>query len=377
MRILTLNYEFPPVGGGGGRFCRDLCRELALLGHEIRVQTVRFRGLPRLETACGYAVYRSRSLRWRPHTCSVPEMAAFLAANLLPSFRHAMAWKPGVIHAHFAVPTGVLGWLLHRATGIPYIVSTQLGDVPGALPHQTDRLFRWVKPFTRPIWKDAAVVTAPSEHIRRLAERSYDVPVRVLPNGVDLSNIREKRTTNVPPRLVFAGRFNPQKNLAFLLDVLAGMTDLDWRLDMVGDGPEMDLLRTRAKVRNLEGRVCFHGWQPQEVVESIVGRSDILVMPSLSEGLSIVGLISLASGLAVVGSDVGGIAELVEEGRNGFLCRVGDAGAFEKALRECLRPVGRLGRMKEESRRLASRYDIASVARAFEKCLFEVTRTRM
>ncbi|MCE5244742.1 MAG: glycosyltransferase [Syntrophobacteraceae bacterium] len=377
MRILTLNYEFPPVGGGGGRFCRDLCGELARLGHEIRVQTVHFRGLPRLETSCGYAVYRNRSLRRRPHTCSVPEMAAFLAANLLPSFRHALTWKPGVIHAHFAVPTGVLGWLLHRATGIPYIVSTQLGDVPGAIPHQTDRLFRWVKPFTRPIWKDAAVVTAPSEHIRLLAERAYDVPVKVLPNGVDLSKIRANPATNVPPRLVFAGRFNSQKNLAFLLDVLSGVTDLDWRLEMVGDGPEMDLLRGRANDHGFEERVRFHGWQPQEVVESIVGRSDILVMPSLSEGLPIVGLISLASGLAVVGSDVGGIAELVEEGRNGFLCRAGDAGAFENALRECLQPGGRLGRMKEESRRLASRYDIASVARSFEECLFEATITRM
>ena len=90
---------------------------------------------------------RSRGLRRYAHTCTVPEMAAFLITGLIPAWQLALRWTPQVIHVHFAVPTGVMGWFLHRVTGIPYVLSAHLGDVPGAVPDQTDQLFRWIKPL--------------------------------------------------------------------------------------------------------------------------------------------------------------------------------------------------------------------------------------
>lgn len=372
MRILVLNYEFPPVGGGGGRFCQDLCCELARSGHEVRVQTVHFRGLPGFEVQSGYAVYRSRSCRMRAHTCSVAEMAAFLTFNLLPSWRHAVNWRPDVIHAHFAVPTGVLGWLLRKATGIPYVISTQLGDVPGALPDQTDHLFRWIKPFTVPIWRDAAAVTAPSEHIRRIALHSYNVAVHILPNGADISSIQKSPLARPdPPRMVFAGRFNAQKNLLFLVETLRKVSDLPWHMEFVGDGPVLDAVKHAAQQNGLKNRVNFHGWVSPDTVHSIMSRCDVLLIPSLYEGLPVVGLWALVAGLAIVGSDIGGITELIEHGRNGFLCPPGDADAFEQSLRALLGSGsdGLLAEMKGESRKLADRYDIRAIAREFERLL--------
>lgn len=372
MRILVLNYEFPPIGGGGGRFCEDLCIHLAGLGHDIRVQTARFRGLPAVETRSGYTIHRGRSLRSRACACSVPEMAAFLVMNLLPAWRHALTWKPDVIHVHFAVPTGVLGWLLHRATGIPYVVSVQLGDVPGCLPDQTDHVFRWIKPFTVPIWREAAAITAPSEHIRQLARRSYPVPIEVLPNGVDTTRVkRSPPVPDNPVRLVFAGRFNPQKNLVFLIDVLRCAADLDWRMDLLGDGPLMGPLKAAVHRADLARRVHFHGWVPPDQVEATLSQSDILVIPSLSEGLPVVGARALAAGLAILGSDIGGIADLVRHGVNGFLCPVGDTEAFEKALRSLLGAPERLAKMKEESRKLAARFDLQAIALKMERMLAE------
>jgi glycosyltransferase involved in cell wall biosynthesis len=370
MRILVLNYEFPPIGGGGGRFCEDLCRHLAGLGHNLRVQTVHFRGLPMIETRPGYAIYRSKSGRRRAHTGSVAEMASFLLMSLIPAWRHVATWKPDVIHVHFAVPTGVLGWLLHRATGVPYVVSVQLGDVPGGLPDQTEHLFRWIKPFTVPIWRDAAAITAPSEHIRQLGWRSYRVPIEVVPNGVDTARIKPSPPTpHKPVRLVFAGRFNPQKNLMFLMDLLRASADLDWEMNLVGDGPLMELLKTTAHRGGLAQRVHFHGWVSPDQVESIFSRSDILVMPSLSEGLPVAGVRALAAGLAILGSDIDGITELVQQGVNGHLCPVGDAEAFATALRTMLSGEDQLARMKAQSRKWAEKFDLQAVARKMEKIL--------
>jgi len=100
MRILVLNYEFPPVGGGGGRVAEDICIGLAKIGHEVRVQTAHWNGLPRVEQKDGYTIFRSWSLRRHAHTCSVGEMGAFIVTNLLPALKHAVTWKPQVIHVH-------------------------------------------------------------------------------------------------------------------------------------------------------------------------------------------------------------------------------------------------------------------------------------
>ncbi|MCE5333057.1 MAG: glycosyltransferase family 4 protein [Desulfobacteraceae bacterium] len=377
MRILVLNYEFPPIGGGGGKFSEDLCRALAGMGHEIRVQTVRFGDLPATERKSGYTVHRSRSGRIRPHTCSVPEMAGFLLANLLPALRLARSWKPRVMHVHFAVPTGVLGWIIHRATGIPYVLSTQLGDVPGGVPEQTDHLFRWVKPFTVPIWRDAASVTAPSEYIRTLARSAYRVPVEVVRNGMDISEIPQSPpAAHNPVRLVFAGRFSAQKNLLFLIGLLKRAEDLSWEMDMLGDGPMMGAVRLATDRAGLHGRVRLRGWVSPERVDELLGRSDILIMPSHSEGLSVVGVRALAAGLAILGSDIGGFSDLVTDGENGYLRSARDLGAFEAAFREMLRSGGELARMKSESRRLAKNFNLPGIAGRVEELLSEAAGSR-
>ena len=77
--------------------------------------------------------------------------------------------------------------------------------------------------------------------------------------------------------------------------------------------------------------VFFHGWVTSSQVQAAMERSDILVLPSLSEGLPVVGMQALAAGLAILGSDVGGISDVVQPGENGFLVPVNDPAAFAAA----------------------------------------------
>jgi hypothetical protein len=91
-------------------------------------------------------------------------------------------WHPQVIHTHFAVPAGAPAWLLNRLTGVPYVLTAHLGDVPAGL-RKDRKWFKWVFPFTPPIWKRAAAVVAVSEFTRQLALKSYPVDVGVIPKG--------------------------------------------------------------------------------------------------------------------------------------------------------------------------------------------------
>ncbi|MGQ9687997.1 MAG: glycosyltransferase family 4 protein [Desulfobaccales bacterium] len=370
MRILVLNYEFPPIGGGGGRFAADLCRHLARFGHEVRVQTSWFRGLPARERREGYEIRRTWAGRRQAHTCTVPEMGLFLATNLIPALNLAASWRPEVVNVHFAVPTGVLAWVVRRLMGIPYVLSAQLGDIPGGVPLQTDHLFRWLKPFTVPIWREAAFITVPSRAIGGLVQQAYGLTPRVIPNSVEMEGLNPlPPRVHRPVRLVFVGRFSPQKNLIFLLEVLKNLHDLDWRLELVGDGPLRGELEFLCDKWALAARVHFHGWVAPEAATAVMRQSDLLVMPSLSEGLPLVGLQALALGLALATSDHPSFTDLVEEGLNGFTSSVNDVQVFSRRLREVLSDPERLVALKRASRRIAPRFEAGRVARQMEELL--------
>jgi glycosyltransferase involved in cell wall biosynthesis len=378
MRILVLNYEFLPIGGGGGRFSADLCRHLARFGHEVRVQTSRFQGLPAREVSEGYEIWRSWSGRSQAHTCTVPEMAYYLAANLVPALRQATSWRPQVINVHFAVPTGVLAWITHRLTGIPYVLSAQLGDVPGGVPVQTDHLFRWLKPFTVPIWRDAAALTVPSGEVADLVQRAYNLTAHVVPNGVELETLKPRPPkVHSPVRLVFVGRFSPQKNLLFLLEVLGKLRDLDWRLDLVGDGPLRGEIVDLSRRLHVADRIHLPGWVTPEAATAVMRDSDILVMPSLSEGLSLVGLQALGLGLALATSDHRSMKDLVADGVNGFTCSATNVEAFARRLRDLLADPPMLLAMKRASLGMAPRFEAGRVARQMEQLLLAAASSRM
>jgi glycosyltransferase involved in cell wall biosynthesis len=285
-------------------------------------------------------------------------MAAFVMTNCLPTLRHIRQWQPDVVHAHFAVPTGIIAWLARVLTRTPYVLTVHLGDVPGAMP-ETEKLFQILKPFTIPIWKGAACITAATEHIRQLAQAAYNLEVIHIPNGIDLDlQTQSPPEPKNPPRLVFMGRFTAQKNPLFLLEALKLIDKLPWELNMVGDGPLLPAVKERIAALGLQNHIHLHGWVSLDEVTRVMQDSDILLMPSRSEGLSIVGIKALAHGLAILGSDIEGIKEILVDGVNGIACPVDDQDAFARGLQALLGNAAKLKEMKQASRALASNFDL-------------------
>jgi len=131
MRILVLNYEFPPVGGGGGRASAELVQALVGRGHDLRVITSKAKGLPRNEDNHGYSITRVPTGRQTLYRASFTSMARYIFAGVRPALKQIREWQPDVIHTHFAVPTGALAYSLHRLTNLPYVLTVNFGDVPG------------------------------------------------------------------------------------------------------------------------------------------------------------------------------------------------------------------------------------------------------
>lgn len=375
MRILVLIHEFPPIGGGGGRAAYDICAHLAQNGNQVTILTAHMEGLPANEIQNGIEIIRIKSFRTEAFRASFSVMLAYVLSGLWAGLRFVKRHRPDVIHAHFAVPAGALAWILWRLTGIPYILTAHLGDVPGGVPEKTGAWFRWLLPFTYPIWNRAKRVIAVSEFTRQLALKKYNVQIDVIPNGVDLKSLLpEEIELNQPPRLVFAGRFVTQKNPLEIIKILASLKDLDWHCAMLGDGPLLEEVKAEIKRSHLEDRFELPGWITPDEVLTWFSKSDILFMPSLSEGLPVVGVQALAKGLAIVASAIGGFQDLVVHNENGFLVETNHTLGFVQALEALLTDQALLKTFREYSLVKSREFQIEQIASKYEAIFRELIR---
>jgi glycosyltransferase involved in cell wall biosynthesis len=367
MHILTIIYEFPPIGGGGGRAAYDICRGLVARGHKVTTLTAHMQGLPLEEYKEGIHLVRIPSFRRETFGASFMTMLAYVLAGFWAGLRLIRLDRPDIIHTHFAVPSGALAWMLSVTTGIPYVLTVHLGDVPGGVPEKTEKWFRWIEPFTRPIWRRAKQVIAVSEFTRQLALKHYPVEIKVIPNGADVLHlVPAEIKLNEPPHIIFAGRFVLQKNPIAIVKILSQLRDLNWTCSMLGDGPLFENVKNEIKKMGMSERFDLPGWVTPDIVLEYFVKGDILFMPSFSEGLPVVGVQALATGLAIVASRIGGFFDLVDNAKNGYLIEVQDMEAFSQALRELISKPEILLRFRKASVEKSREFDIEKVVDQYQ-----------
>jgi len=369
VRILILNYEHPPIGGGGGRLAAKVGAGLAARGHRVRVLTCGMTHLPVEAVEEGMEIRRLRAFRQREDTCSIPEMAAWVVTAVPAAIREIRRWKPDVIHVHFAVPTGAVAWVSHQATGVPYVLTAHLGDVPGGVPEQTGNLFRWIKAMTVPIWKNAAAVTAVSSFVAGLAREAYDLNPEVILNGITLPS-SPKLEACQSVRLLMVGRMSLQKNPLLAVRALGLLREMPWQCTVIGDGPLLEEAKTEAFRIGISDRIFFPGWLSASKVAEAMDQSAVLLIPSLSEGLPMVAIEALAHGLAIVGSRIGGLADVVVDEVNGRLFDLSDGPeGMTEALRSLLLDPQVLLAARNASLSMAPKFDIERSLDGYESVL--------
>ena len=130
-KFLLVNYEYPPIGGGGGNATESIANELQNVDTEITVLTSHYKTLPKYEIKNNVKIIRIWTGRKRKDKCSIFEMFLFIIIALIKSVKIAKKIKPNACLIFFSLPTGPIGWWLKRRLGVPYIISLQGGDVPG------------------------------------------------------------------------------------------------------------------------------------------------------------------------------------------------------------------------------------------------------
>jgi glycosyltransferase involved in cell wall biosynthesis len=370
VRVLAFcDYFTPEVGGGAERVAYEVYRRLADDGGNVTVVTT-----------SAAVDGRSDGERWtsvdgRLRVVRIPTMDLSRVTGLQLSLtsgglRRVRALmreaRPDLLHANsLEFQTSLIAARLRRATGIPLALTAHIAGF-ASMPQPWRTLGavhgRTVGRFLLHRADQVIVVSeAVSRHVRSLGARADRI--HVVPNGVDHDVFHPGPGRSADEvRVLLVGRLVPNKGGE---DAIRAVAELhrggaNVRLTIVGDGPLRGRLGSLAVELGVDVR--FEG-RTNAVADHLRG-ADILVRPTLTEGMSLSVLEAMASGVCVVASAVPGNAELIRHGETGLLAAVGDPAAFERAL-------GRAVADPEERRRLGAAALEASKVYSWERCARE------
>lgn len=372
-KILVISHEYPPIGGGGGKVIQDLCEGIASDEYAFYVLTSHYQHLPEFEIRENITIERINVGRNETFRASLSSMFRFVWKSFWRALKLIRIWEPNLIHAHFAVPGGASAAFASKWTGKPMVLTIHGGDVPGGAPEKTDRWFRFIKPFTGYIWKNAAKIIAVSDYSRQLALSHYPVEIAVIPNGIDRNQFRtENSIVHSPPQILFVGRFSPEKNAVAVPVIMQAVSTANWHCTMIGDGPQLEKVQKDINQFGLEDQFTLTGWLELEDVYQHFQKADILLMPSLRESMPMAGLQALAAGNALVLSRVGACPEMVDDGENGFLVAPGDVDGYARVIESLLATKDFLAKAKNHSKMKSAAFDIQSVLDQYKRIYEEV-----
>ena len=369
MRILMLNYEFPPLGGGAANANGYLLAEFASRENpEIDLVTSSPDGYREVEFSENTTIYKLDVSKETVHHWTQPEILRYSWKAYRKSRELLADADYDLVHAWFGVPCG----LIARTLGLPYLVALRGSDVPG----YNDR-FSWqyvgLKPLIRKTWKDAEAVVANSVGLRSLARETAALPIEVIPNGVAVDEFTPTYHDRERLRVLCVSRLIERKGIRYLIEAIA---KLNAELTIVGEGRREAALKSLTRELGVENRVTFAGYVPHDAVHGYYEAADVFVLPSFNEGMSNTVLEALAAGLPIVTTDTGGTAELLED--NGHVVPAGDASAIATAVRSYRNPEKRRvhGRRSRTIAEAMSWEDVAAQYRTLYDRLCQPDRPR-
>ena len=263
--------------------------------------------------------------------------------------------KPDIVHAHYATGYGLWGSCQNIA---PLVLTVWGTDIEDALNKRFG-----IAPVVRRNLKKAAAITSASRFLAertRSFEPSVEDKIHVVPFGIPLPGTANDLTERVDDviRFVFTKNYRPAyaPDIALEAFIRAAGKNKNIRLTMIGGGPmEADLYRTVER-NSLTDRIEINGWQSMTATEKLIKEADVMLMPSRRESFGVAALEALAHGKPVIGTDIGGIPEIVEDGVNGLLVPPEDTEALAAAIlkltedNDLRRRMGEAGRDKVQDK---------------------------
>src|SRR3989344_1716514 len=378
-------------------FVYDLSKRLAKR-YEVTVLVPHYPGAKEYEVIEGLKVHRFKYFIPKyERLCYdggiLPNLKKYPIARIQPPFlvaaeTHAMKKllkknKYALIHAHWIIPQGWIAGKIGKKRKIPVITTAHAGDV-----FHSHSFF--LKPFWKSAIRNATYCTVNSTYTGKIL-KSITTPKRmdIIPMGVDLAQFsprkrdpKLKRHHHAEQLLLSVGRLAEKKGLTYLMKAMPLVLKQypKAKLLIIGDGPEKERLIKETKELGVDRSVAFIGKMPNKELPKYYASADIFIGPSIvtksgdTEGLGVVFLEALASGCAVIGSNVGGIPDIIKGGETGMLVPEQNPEALAKAIVLLLKDDAlRAKTIAKGQKHIVAEYDWEKIAKRFSDMIEELT----
>ena len=314
--------QFPPHVGGVGVHIHTLSKELIKQGHEVYVITYPH---PDLKDIDGIHVIGTSGL-------NIPGIRGLMfkinAKKALEKLVNEV--DIDIIHGHYLFPAGAAACEVGSKHNIKTYVTAHGSDMFEMYKKQS-----FMRPFIKKVLKKADVVFAVSNALKQeiLSTKvsGIESKTRLYWNSVDINKFSKDNKnlleSNGKPIVLFVGNIIKRKNVNLILEAKKE-SNVEYEVVVVGDGPLLNDLKNNVEKENIPD-VRFLGSRPD--VENIIPGCDVLVLPSFSESFGLVLIEALACEKAVIGSDVGGISEIITDDV-GLLINPNDASTLASAI---------------------------------------------
>jgi len=283
--------------------------------------------------------------------------------------------RPDVIHAHWIIPQGLIAALLKIFYGVPFVVTSHGSDVSGI------KGFGFFKNF---ILENADRITVVSSSLKKelLSKVNPRLKVDIIPMGVDSKLFTPRKRNSLIRKkykisghfLLFVGRLSPEKGINYLISAMQEISKSfsDAKLLVVGSGSVEPELKEYANRLELNKNILFVGNIPNEKLPEYYATADIFVSPSIREGFGLTFVEAQLSGCVPVGTSVGGIKDIIENGKTGLLCKPCDAEDLAKKVIFLMENLEDRKKISENAKINAKRFEWNVISKKFNEILSSI-----
>ena len=351
MKIWQISADYLPNTGGVASHVFELSNSLSKLGHSVTVFTT-VQNNSNEEPCHNFKVKRIKLFRLQP-------FYDFFLGNILnKQFKNNI---PDVVHVH----------------GIRPLVATRLLESPIVFTNHTSGFLQRIRKGKRDIKKirkrmdHLTHVLAPSnELIDATRSVGYVKGATFIPNGVDTDkfnaigpNLRNQLDIGDKEFVILiARRLVPKNGVMDFAESLKFIDNLNFKVLIAGDGPERSIITRCLKNSRMLERTIFLGNISNDEMPAVYRTANLSVLPSHMEATSITGLESISSGLALVGTKVGGIPEIIKDGVNGFIVDKGSPKQLAAAIGKCIQCDDKFKNFSRASLELSKKFSWSVIA---------------
>lgn len=383
-KILIINYEYPPLGGGGGVATKIFSEELAKLGHQVVVITTHYRGLKFKERLNSVTIYRVPVLfRNSKPKASLMSLLTWPVTSVPLALWLCLNYKFDVINTQFLFPSGPTGWIASKLFGVKNIFYLHGADIYDperieSTPSGKGLFARILKKIGEEMLQDSYKISCQSNDIKQRIESIYPfvenkitlIPLPFKKPEFEINNIQKTSHNHV--KLISIGRLVKRKGFEYLLLAMSLLPKyINVELELIGDGPLRSDLIILAKKYDLLDTVRIRGKVSEEEKYQLLAESDIYVLPSLHEGMGIVLQEAMYAGLPIISTNVGGQNDLLTNGINAIMIEPQDPEALKMAILKLYEDKPLRTMLGNNNRESIKRFYSEAIVKEFETLILD------